>query len=267
MITSLRKYTWVGVTSARSNLAYLSELASRMIFLAIILFVFAQLWRVTYSQSGQTELGGLTIAQMLWYLAMTEAITMSGNTGGANDIDQDVRTGTLAVQLIRPISYPLYRLSLNLGERLTRCLLNALVGMVIVLVLVGPISLTLLGPALFLLSLPFAFTLDFLGVFLIGMAAFWLEDTSGLLLIYRRTTMILGGMLIPLQLFPESWQPVLRLLPFSSIVYGPAHLLIQPSLADFGRLLVQQGIGIAVMGTLCALVFRIAVRRINGNGG
>ena len=66
--------------------------------------------------------------------------------------------------------------------------------------------------------------LDFQGMFLIGLGAFWLEDTSGLLLIYSRVTMILGGMLIPLELFPESWQPVLRVLPFSSMVYGPARL-------------------------------------------
>ncbi len=267
MTASLRKYTWVGFTSARANLAYLSELASRTIFLAIILFIFAQLWRVTYAQTGQAQLGGLTIAQMLWYLAMTEAITMSGATNGTNEIDQDVRTGALAVQLIRPVSYPLYRLSLNLGERTIRCLLNALVGMAIVLILVGPISLTVSGIGLFLLSLPLAFTLDFLGVFLIGMAAFWLEDTSGLLLIYRRATMILGGMLIPLQLFPETWQPILRILPFSSMIYGPAHLLIQPSFPELLGLLLQQGIGIAVLGIVCALVFRVAVRRINGNGG
>ncbi len=115
----LRKYAWIGLTSARSNLAYLGEVATRVIFLGVILYIFLQLWRATYAQTGATQLGGLTLAQMLWYLAMTESIILSGPRV-AQEVDQDVRTGALSIQLIRPLSYPLYRLWNTLGERLTR---------------------------------------------------------------------------------------------------------------------------------------------------
>src|SRR5262249_59654028 len=77
MNQALRKYTWLGLIAARSNLAYLSEVATRTLFLAVILFIFLQLWRVTYSETGAVRLGGLTLAQMLWYLAVTEAVTLS----------------------------------------------------------------------------------------------------------------------------------------------------------------------------------------------
>src|SRR5689334_12431220 len=219
----LRKYTWVGLTAARSNVAYFGEVATRAIFLGVILYIFLQLWRATYAQTGAGQLGGLTLPQMLWYLAMTESIILYGPRV-AQEVDQDVRTGALAVQLIRPLSYPLYRMWATLGERLVRFLLNAGVGAAIALLFVGPIALSIGGLALLTPALLLAFVLDFLGQFLIGLAAFWLEDTSGLLLIYTRVTMILGGMLLPLELFPEAWQPLLRALPFASIVYGPARL-------------------------------------------
>lgn len=262
----LRKYAWIGMTSARSNIAYLGEVATRTLFLGVILYIFLQLWRVTFAETGAERLGGLTLAQMLWYLVMTESITLSGPRV-AQEVDQDVRTGALAVQLIRPLSYPLYRFWTTLGERVVRFLLNASVGAVIALLFVGPIPFTLGGLAMFALALPLAFTLDFLGNFLIGLAAFWMEDTSGLTIIYSRITMILGGMLIPLELFPNGIQPLLRVLPFSSIVYGPSHLFVSPDALFLRDLIVRQGAAILMFVLFVVLMYRAAVRRIHANGG
>ena len=57
----LRKYTWVGLTSARSNIAYLGEVATRAIFLGVILYIFLQLWRATYAQTGAQQLGACEV--------------------------------------------------------------------------------------------------------------------------------------------------------------------------------------------------------------
>ena len=65
-----------------------------------ILYIFLRLWQVTYSETGASELGGLSLPQMLWYLVMTEAIVLS-EPRVTDDVDQDVRTGALAVQLIK----------------------------------------------------------------------------------------------------------------------------------------------------------------------
>src|SRR5512147_2156872 len=135
---ALRKYSWVGLTAARSNAAYWGELATRFLFLGVILYIFLQLWRVTYNETAAQQLGGLTLAQMLWYLAMTESLTLSA-PGIAEDVDQDVRTGGLAVQLIRPMSYVQYRLWTALGERAIRFPMNVLAAAILVMVLVGPI--------------------------------------------------------------------------------------------------------------------------------
>jgi len=36
---AVRKYTWLGLIAARSNLAYLGEVATRTLFLAVILYI------------------------------------------------------------------------------------------------------------------------------------------------------------------------------------------------------------------------------------
>jgi ABC-2 type transport system permease protein len=203
---------------------------------------------------------------MLWYLGVTESIVLS-TPAVAQAVDEDVRTGMLAVQLIRPLSYPLYHLWTTLGERGVRFGLNILVSTALALLFVGPIQLSPGGILLFILVLPFAFTLDFLAMFLVGLGAFWLENTAGLMLIYSRITMILGGMLIPLDLLPEQWQTVLGILPFASIVYGPARLFVHSDLAFASELLLRQGVAIGVLSLLVAFVYRSAVQRIHANGG
>ena len=102
---------------------------------------------------------------------------------------------------------------------------------------------------------------------MIGLCAFWLEETNGLNLIYSRVTMILGGMLIPLELFPDSWQPIVRALPFSSIVYAPARLFIDPSLAFFQEVIARQIVACLVFGLGVFVIYRVACQRVFSNGG
>jgi ABC-2 type transport system permease protein len=262
----LQKYGWIAWTSARSHLAYLAEAIARTLFLVVILYIFLQLWRVTYSETQAQQLGGFTLAQMLWYLSVTESMAISAPRV-AQEVDRDVRTGALAVQLIRPISYPMYRLWSSLGERCVRFGLNFAVSAALAFLFVGAIPMSFAGFLLFLLVLPIAFILDFVVMFLIGLAAFWLEDTTGLMLIYSRLLWLLGGLLIPLELFPESWQPILQNLPFATIIYGPARLFIHPTLNDAIALLLRQGIALLILALSVQWIYRIAIQRIHANGG
>jgi ABC-2 type transport system permease protein len=265
-MTRVGKYLYVGRTAVRSNLAYVGEVAARVIFLGVLLYIFLQLWRVTYAETGEERLGGLTLAQMLWYLAVTESITLSA-PAVAPEIDNDVRTGAIAVHLLRPLSYPLYRLWATLGERAVRFAINALVGGAIAFLFVGPIPLSARGLAIFAAALPLAFVLDFTAYLTIGLCAFWLENTSGLVLIYSRVTIILGGTLLPINLFPDSVQALVGYLPFANVVYGPSRMLVEPDAAFLAGLLARQAALIAVISLVASAVYAAAVRRIHAHGG
>ncbi len=58
------KYFGIGFVAAKSHLAYLPELAGRLVFMAIILFFFLRLWQVTYDEAGVQLLAGLSITEM-----------------------------------------------------------------------------------------------------------------------------------------------------------------------------------------------------------
>lgn len=263
---AIGKYTWIAYTSLRSSLAYWGEIAARTIFMAMILYIFMRLWTAVYEGVGRDRLGGLSLKQMLWYLMITEAIVLSSPRVSV-EVDEDVRTGRLAVQLLRPLSYTLFLMAKTFGERAVRFTMNIVSGSIVTLVLVGPIPMSLSGLAMFALIVPVAFALDFLAYLFIGLFAFWLESTAGLWILYSRLTMLLGGMLMPIEIFPDRLQPVLRNLPFAMMVYGPARIFVAPSARTLLSIAVSQMWGLAAFSIAVYVIQSIALRRIQSNGG
>src|SRR5947207_2617305 len=132
---SITRYLWIGYTAARSNLVYAVETSSRIVFMTIILYVFMRLWTVVYAGAGTDRPAGFTLAQMLWYLVVTESVALSSPRIWS-EVDQDVRTGRLAVQLIYPLSYVGAHLGRAMGQRVVRFAINMVVGSVLALLLV-----------------------------------------------------------------------------------------------------------------------------------
>ena len=263
---NISKYAWIGYTGARSDLAYSAATISRILFMTTVLYVFMRLWSVVYAATGSDRLGGLTQAQILWYLVATESIVMSMPRLWA-EIDQEVRTGKLAVQLIRPLSYAAAHFGRSIGERIVRFVINLAAGSVVALILVGPISLSAAGLAMFLIVLPMAFLIDFLAARLIGLCAFWLESTQGIALIYSRLMMVLGGLLVPIDVYPESVQPWLRALPFAAILDAPGRILVNPGTQVFVQCLTLQIACLTIYGIAAYVLHSYALRRLFVNGG
>jgi ABC-2 type transport system permease protein len=265
-LKNISKYGWVAYTAARSDLAYAAANVSRVLFMTTILYVFMRLWAEVYSGAGVESLGGLTQAQMLWYLVATESVVLSMPPLW-REVDQEVRTGQLAVQLIRPVSYAAMHFGRSMGERTVRFCANLAVGSIVALALAGPIAFSAAGFGMFLLVLPMAFAIDFLGGLLVGLCAFWLESTQGIALIYSRLMMLLGGMLLPLEVYPEAVQPYLRALPFAAILHAPGRMLVDPSIGLFLQSVGLQAISLAVYGAGAYALHTLALRRLFVNGG
>ncbi|HKQ71689.1 MAG TPA: ATP-binding cassette domain-containing protein [Polyangiaceae bacterium] len=101
----------------------------------------------------------------------------------------------------------------------------------------------------------------------ISLTSFWVDDTSGLHLIYRRVAMILGGAFIPLDAYPEWLARICRATPFRHLVGGPARLFVGGDGAAWVPLAIEQlsfGAG-ALVVTL--LVFHFGKKRLGIQGG
>jgi len=252
--------------SIANNLAYLPEVFFRALLLVVLVFILTQLWKTTFSARGTTRLSGFSISDMVWYLVAAEAIAMS-LPALTRRIDQEVRSGQLAYLLGRPCNYVLYHFSQYLGERLVRLAMNAIVGSILALLIVGPPHFTWMGLAAWPLAAFLALCIDFVAYATIGLFAFWTENTESFSLVFSRLTLVLGGVLAPLEIFPQPLRSIAQALPFSAILYGPSRTLVHFELASFIQLLEQQVLMIAIGGLILFAVYQIAIRRVNINGG
>ncbi len=263
---SFQKYLAVLRVSAASNLAYVREVLFRAVFLVVLVFILGQLWKTTYSARGANVISGFTISDMVWYLVAGEAIVMS-LPALTRRIDQEVRSGQLAYLLGRPCSYVFYNYAQYLGERLVRLAFNAVVGAALAFIFVGPPHFTWMGILAWPLVAFLALGIDFVAYFSIGLLAFWTEDTQPFTLIFSRLTLVLGGVMAPIDVFPQPLRSIAQALPFSAILYGPSRTLVHFQLAQFGWLVWQQVLTLAVGGVVVFIVYSIAIRRVNINGG
>jgi ABC-2 type transport system permease protein len=263
---ALLKYWAVARVTLLTQTAYLGEIAVRTVFLAMVLYIFVQLWTVTYEAMGQQTVAGFTVAQMIWYLTVTESILLS-RPRVSREIDQDVRSGDVAYQLIRPYDYVTFRLAAYLGERALRFVSCLAIGTVLALLYVGPIELSPTAVLAAGLVVLVGAIVDFLGAVAIGLCAFWVEDTQPLQLLYDRAIMLLGGLLLPLELFPDWIARILAALPFQLILYAPARMAVTGDLSNLIPMLVQLGVTLALALALARGVFALATRRLHANGG
>jgi ABC-2 type transport system permease protein len=249
-----------------ARLSYLGEVVIRSLFVAVILFVFTQLWRATTLSVDVQASTGFSVAQLIWYLAFTEAIAMSTSLR-QEEVDREVRSGDIAYRLSRPMPYPAFHFGAALGDRLLRFVICLVMGMAVALLVVGPVHLSPASVATALVAAVVGFCADWVWCFAIALLAFWFEDTSGLQLLYRRAVMLLGGMLVPLDAYPHWLARVSRALPFQFIMYAPARLFVSDSPGRLGGvLLAQLGYGAAGLVAL-AVVYRAGLRRVSAQGG
>jgi ABC-2 type transport system permease protein len=260
------KYFAVARTTVLSGLMYDRDLLVRSIFMLVVMVIFAQLWSTTFASTGLAIIQGLSARDVIWYMVITEALAIS-KPQIAQVIDGEVRAGDVAYRLARPYSYPLYHLAAFWGEALVRLPASLLVGALVALLAVGVPALTLGGVLGLLISLVCAVTLTGAFEVLIGLSAFWVEDTLPIYWIWSKFVLTLGGVLLPLELFPDWLRDISRLLPFASAAYAPGRLFVS---FDFGTALnvvLVQLVWIGLAWLLVTLAFRRATRRVVAHGG
>ncbi|MGH2510793.1 MAG: ABC transporter permease, partial [Ktedonobacteraceae bacterium] len=248
------KYVAVLRASVANNLAYMLEVIARALFLIALIFIIGELWKTTFAQHDSPLLAGFTANDMVWYVAAAEVIATS-MPALTRRIDQEVRSGELAYLLGRPCSYILYNYAHYLGERIVRLVLNALIAGLVALVFVGPPHFVWQGVVAWPLAVFFAISIEFACYFAIGLLAFWTENTQSFTFVFSRLALVLGGVLAPIEVFPQPLRSIAQALPFSSILYGPARTLVHFEMANFIGLFVQQVITLGVVGLILLALY------------
>lgn len=254
---SIRSISVTVWTSAQRSMVQRAGLAMNATFYAIVVVVLAGLWRAA-AQSNSGTIAGYSAAAITWYIATSEAATVSLNSRLIADIGADVVSGAVVVELLRPVSVVRQRVLAEVGRVLPRLYICALTGMALCLVVVGyPLNL---GAAVLVVpSLALAVCCNIVAQHAFASISFWLRESGATWFLYQKLVFMLGGVLIPLEVLPGWLRTAAMATPFPSMGYVPARLAaghFQPKL-----LLMQMG-WLLALSSVAALVFNRGEHRL-----
>lgn len=256
-------YAAAFAAALRQRLAYPGELVLGYTFLVVVFFVFVHLWPAAYA--GRDAVAGLTLAQLLTYLVVTEALVTAPRVWTA--VQHEVRTGDVVVAWSRPVAYDLWHLATYLGEAAITVPAALAVGGTMVYLQLGHLAAYPAALPGGLLCLVLALLMNFYVELLVGLSAFWSEDAGAWQLLMAMARLLAGGVLLPLEMLPAPVAAALRWLPFPYMVYAPARMLVSPDPRAALGVLPQQlawllALALAARGLLAA-----ARRRVSVHGG
>jgi ABC-2 type transport system permease protein len=215
------------------------------------------------------ELHGYDTASMSTYVWLSQGLLGSVNLTGRTDLALRVKDGQVAVDFLRPVDLQAATIATEAGGSLWALIPRGLPSVLLGAATVGmqlptsPVSY-LLGAASLLLGI----VISAATVYLIAVAGFWLVETRGLQILYMLGSGFLGGLYVPIALFPHWLRIVAAATPFPSIMMYPVDVL--SGIGGAGRaaelVLAQLGwlAGVAAVGQLLT---RAGRRRLEVQGG
>lgn len=254
-LPTLLRVGWSEMTAYRAEMVV-------WILSATLPLVMMALWNAAAESA---ELPGFSPTEVTRYFTVMLVVRQLTGMWLIWEFNQQVRTGSLSTQLLRPM----HPLAWSFAETLA-----ALPWRMIVL---APLVLGvfLWRPEIafvpnfeqgagFVASLTLAWALAWATQIVFGCLAFWFEQALGAWQAWFFLWGLFGGYIVPLTLMPPSIGAAARWLPFHATIGAPVEVLL--GIAPVGPTLVLQAGWVAAFSVLAVLMWRHGVRRYGAVG-
>ena len=233
--------------------------------LVLRIYILRALWTALYAQNAAPI--NLPLHSMITYASVAMLMSLILEVDGTRLIREKIREGTIATDLMKPISVPLYFFSDGLGQTMLHALL-VIPSLLCALLLVRIDVPSPAAFAAFLLSFVVGYGVNFFLNFLMNCIAFWTLETFAAQLIVRWVSDLLSGQIIPLTLFPGVLGRIVFALPFAAIYSTPLLIyigIIPPS--QWAASIAVQVAWLVLFAGFSSLVWRAASNRVVVQGG
>jgi ABC-2 type transport system permease protein len=254
----------------QTSLAYRNEVWANLFGKLVQVFARVAIWLAVYASVGTTVVAGVSLDQMVTYALLGGAVLgATRHENVINQIGRALKTGDVAVWLLKPISYPLYLFANELGSFLYRLVSQVVPTVAVVALIYGMLPpASLFHGLMFVAFWALSFILLFLMAAFCGLIAFWLMTSFSLEWTLSAFLNLFSGLMVPFWFFPEPLAGIARHLPFAWIVYYPNAIYL-------GRLSVPEtwlyfGIGLGWAAVFLAGVvwlWHCASERVTVQGG
>ncbi len=225
-------------------------------------FVLASILRAAV---GDRTVGGLDRDDVTLFTFAAQGMLAVVNAFGDFELANRVLSGEVATELHRPVDFASFKLANDVGRSGFNALARGIPPFVI-----GWIAFRfeLPGPsrvASFLMAIAVAVVLSSRLWTIVGLVSFWLTDGNGVVQMMVLVVSTFGGVLIPLQFFPDSMVRVLEVLPFAALVQLPVDVYL--GFRNVGAVLVVQSGWVVTLELVLRWELRLALRKLEIQGG
>ena len=228
------------------------------------------LWLSIYQGSGREEIGGYSLgAMVLYYLLVILFGRLVRGSQQMMTIATDIYDGSLSRYQLYPAPYLAFKYAEHLGALLPVATQIALFFLLAPLFVDLPPQIHLTPGHIIaaLLVIGLANLLYFLLILPLQLVAFWADNVWSLVVMLHFIGALLGGAMLPLELFPPQLARVLPVLPFFYLYYFPVQVLQgQIGWPALGKGLLVMSCWMAAMALLGALIWRRGQKRYTGVG-
>ena len=199
--------------------AALGGMATQLLFGLVKIMVFEAFYAST------TQRQPMTYAEVVSYIWLGQALFAMLPWSVDVEIRARIRDGSVAYDLAKPVDLYYFWFSRALASRIAPTALRSLPIVVVALTLFGlelPPSPAAAGA--WLLATVGALLLGCAISNLLSISLMWTISGEGIVNLVQISVFIFSGMIVPLPLFPDWFQPLLEFLPFRGLVDLPFRL-------------------------------------------
>lgn len=265
----MKKYLALVYMSVMESLHYrlgaLVTVIGNFIYIAIIY----NLWKSIYRSTGTVIINGLSFQDTMIYLVLASALTTTLDSYLVWRMSEDIQSGKITLDLLKPISYFSMKASVYFGQIIFSFIVTFIPTFFAVYFLSGKGFELGWNMLFFLVSIIFSAILNISFDFCVGSIGFYTQSIWGVNTFKEVIVMLFSGTLIPLNFFPETLIKLVMYLPFQAMYNIPMQQLINKDLMlseRFTYMLIQV-VWILVIGIAGKLFWNHSLKVLTVNGG
>ncbi len=263
----MSRYFYIVRTQIIKSLTYEFNVYGNIIMQTIIMITSACFWKALYRDQGTVS--GVDAESMLTYIIISSVLSVLLITNVERRIEASVEKGTVATDLMKPISLFGVYFAEDIGNITALVFQNMLPILLIgTLLIKAPAMADVRDLPLFIISVAVSFLINWLIAALFGMIAFTAVNISALIQVKKHLLRLLSGSIIPVWFFPDRVAAVLKALPFVYIYQLPLSIYIGKGARaeQIGQMKIQF-IWLAILFALFCFAQNRVTRKVMVQGG
>jgi len=237
----------------------------QIITFALLIFIFASLFKVTpFEQLGEDS--PLNSDSVIWYFIITELIIFAGGSMNFSDVRNDIASGGFVAGIQRPVSYIHMKILIIIGNNIFRSLAFIFCGLGLGLVFTDNITISISHILLLILSAYIGMTIYSISHFTTAMFDVWGNYARPALWILQKFAFLLGGLVIPLQIYPQWLQNIAFATPYPAILNLSGRYALSPTTQEIINGFAVQFFWLFAVTLIALFIQRLAVNKIMREG-